>query len=291
MSRRGWFLFAALGLIWGTPYMFIRIAVEHLGPAVVVAGRMAIAVLLLWPAARKHDIKQVWRDSKGGIIAFACAEMVFPFGALSVAERRISSSLAGLLIAAVPLTTALLLRRINHDDQWDRRRVFGLLIGFAGVASLVGLDVRADNWWSIALCFVAVGGYALGPIIITTRLSSQPEIVVIALAQAVAAAIYSPVLAYEFATGTWKTGEAVPASAWLSVLALGALCTALAFTLLFKLIDEVGPGRTTVITYINPAVAVLLGIALLDEQFTTGIAVGFPLVLLGSLIATRKSAA
>jgi drug/metabolite transporter (DMT)-like permease len=217
--------------------------------------------------------------------------MVFPFGALSVAERRISSSLAGLLIAAVPLVAALLLRRINHEDQWDRRRVLGLLVGFAGVASLVGLDVRADNWWSIALCFVAVVGYALGPIIITTMLSDAPQIAVITLAQAVAAVMYSPLLAYEIVAGTWKAAGPVPLASWLSVAALGALCTALAFTLLFRLIDEVGPGRATVITYINPAVAVLLGIALLNEPFTAGIAVGFPLVLLGSVLATRKSVA
>lgn len=287
MSRRGWFLFAALGVIWGTPYMFIRIAVEHLTPAVVVTGRMSIAVLLLLPAAAKHHLPTVWRHHRKAIIAFAAAEMVFPFGALAIAERRISSSLAGLLIAGVPLVTALLLRRSGHADQWDRRRVFGLGIGMLGLVGLLGLDLRADNWWSIALCFLAVLGYSLGPLIISTHLADAPQIAVITLAQVVAAVMYSPLLAYELATGTWHSG-AVPTSAWLSVVALGALCTALAFTLLFQLIDEVGPGRTTVITYINPAVAILLGILLLDEPFTPGMAVGFPLVLLGSVLATRK---
>lgn len=283
-------LFAALGIIWGTPYLFIRVAVEHLSPAVVVTGRMALAVMLLLPAASRHHLPTVWRRHWRPILAFAAAEMVVPFGALAVAERRISSSLAGLLIAGVPITTAFLLRLSGHADQWDRRRVLGLGIGMLGLVGLVGLDLRADNWWSIALCFLAVLGYALGPLIISNHLADAPQLAVITLAQVVAALVYAPLLGYELATGTWRRGD-VPVEAWLAVAGLGALCTALAFTLLFKLIDEVGPGRTTVITYINPAVAILLGIAVLDEPFTAGMAVGFPLVLIGSVLATRRSTA
>lgn len=288
MSRRGWFLFTALGIIWGTPYLFIRVAVEHLTPAVVVTGRMTLAVLLLLPVAAKHHLPTVWRRHWRAIVAFASAEMVFPFGALAVAEQRLSSSLAGLLIAGVPITTAIMLRLTGHSDQWDKGRVAGLGIGMLGLVGLVGLDLRADNWWSIALCFLAVGGYAMGPLIISNHLADAPQLAVITLAQIAAAVMYSPLLAYEIATDTWHRG-AVPVSAWLSVAGLGALCTALAFTLLFRLIDEVGPGRTTVITYINPAVAIVLGIVLLDEPFTRGMAVGFPLVLIGSVLATRSA--
>ena len=293
MSKRGWILFITLGIIWGTPYMFIRVAVESLSPAVVVTGRMVIAIALLMPTALKHNLPAVWKAHKKGILAFACVEMIFPFGALSIAEKRISSSLAGLLIAAVPFVTGLMLRRINHDDQWDKRRVLGLAVGMAGIVALVGLDVRADTWWAIFLCFVAVIGYACGPIVISTQLDDTPQIAVITLAQCCAAIAYSPILAYEIATNTWSSETArahgVPLNAWLSVGGLGVLCTALAFTLLLKLIEEVGPSRTTVITYINPAVAILLGVLILNEPFTAGLAVGFPLVLIGSYLATRKS--
>lgn len=293
MSKRGWLLFAALGIIWGTPYLLIRVAVTDLAPSVVVVGRMLLGLVLLLPLAMRGNVLKVWRSYRGPILAFAAAEMIFPFGALAYAEKRISSSLAGLLIAAVPLVTAVLLHRIGHEDTWDRRRLLGLFVGLCGVGSLVGLDLSAENWWSIAITFIAVFGYALGPIIINTRLAEAPQIAVISLAQLVTIVAYAPILVYQIIDGSWRTQNAiengVPMQAWLAVAGLGAICTALAFVLLFKLIDEVGPGRTTVITYINPAVAILLGITLLDEQFTPGIAVGFPLVLLGSILATRKS--
>lgn len=293
MSKRGWILFGALGIIWGTPYLFIRVAVEYLSPAVVVTGRMMLGVLLLLPLAIKEDLPKVWRTHKKGILTFAVVEMVAPFGALAVAEKNISSSLAGLLIAAVPITTGLLLRYTQHDDQWDKRRGVGYLIGLGGVAALVGLDISADNWWSIAITFIAVTGYALGPIVISTMLSDTSELGAIVLSMTATIVMYSPLLAWNIATGTWKTTEAaagIPMNAWLSVAGLGILCTGIAFALLFQLIKEVGPSRTTVITYINPAVAILLGITLLNEPFTAGIAIGFPLVLIGSVLATRKSA-
>jgi drug/metabolite transporter (DMT)-like permease len=292
VSKRGWFLFAALGIIWGTPYLFIRVAVESVSPAVIVCGRMGLAIILLLPFAWKERPIEVFRKYWKGILFLALAEMVLPFGALSVAEKNISSSLAGLIVAAVPITTGLMLRAISHDDQWDKRRVVGLVVGMLGIVSLVGLDVRADNWWSIALCFLAVIGYAMGPIIIAIKLVGAPDLATIVMAQALAFLIYLPVLLWEIVHDSWRTAEAqefgVPLNAWLSVLGLGVLCTAIAFSLLFKLIAEVGPSRAPVITYINPAVAILLGVLLLNEPFTRGMAFGFPLVLLGSVLATRK---
>ena len=292
MSKRGWLLFAALGVVWGMPYLLIRVAVASLSPAVVVTGRMTLAIALLLPMALRDHLPTVWRTHWRAVVAFACAEMVFPFGALAVAEQHITSSLTGLLIAAVPLVTALMLRMTGHADQWDARRVAGLVLGWIGVASLVGIDVRADTWWAIALCFVAVLGYAMGPLIISTQMSNAPQLAVLTLAQATAVVMYLPFLIHDVMTGSWNrtSGQSVPTTAWLAVALLGAVCTALAFTLLFKLIDEVGPGRTTVITYINPAVAIVLGVLILDEPFTTGLAVGFPLVLAGSVLATRRNA-
>lgn len=295
MSKRGWLLFGALGIIWGTPYLFIRLAVEYLSPAVVVCGRMTLGALILLPFALKEDLPAIWRSHWKGILTFAVVEMVAPFGALAVAEKNISSSLAGLLIAAVPIGTGLLLRVTKHNDQWDSRRAIGYFVGLVGVAALVGLDVTADNWWSIAIVFIAVTGYSLGPIIISTMLHDVSDLGSIVLSQISAGLIYVPLLLWNIFNGSWKTqkgiSEGVPISAWLAVAGLGILCTAIAFALLFQLIKEVGPSRTTVITYINPAVAILLGVAILDEPFTAGIAVGFPLVLIGSVLATRSSVA
>ena len=291
MSKRGWFLFIALGIIWGTPYLFIRIAVTDLSPAVVVFGRTLIAALLLLPLAIHKGAAKTITTHWKGILAFAVIEICVPFGVLGVAEKQISSSLAGLLIAAVPLTNAIISRKLGLDSKWDWRRVVGLIIGFIGVGMLVGFDLRADNYWAIAICLFAVLGYALGPIIITKMLSDVPSIGVISWSVFIAALIYLPIVSFEIINDNWRASGVTQVStdSILSVVALGVLCSAIAFVALFALVDEVGPTRTTVITYFNPAVAIILGIVFLNEPLTTGILVGFPLVLIGSVIATRKN--
>ena len=292
VSKRGWLLFISLGIIWGTPYLFIRIAVEDFSPAIVVFGRVMIAALLLLPIAihRGHasSLKTHWK----GILAFAIIEMCLPFGALAVAEKQISSSLTGLLIAAVPIVNAIISRQIGLDSNWDARRIIGLLIGITGVGLLVGFDISAANYWAIAICFIAVLGYALGPIIITKLLSDVESIGVISWSLLVAGLIYLPLVIRDIVNNSWRAPgvSEISTSAIASIIALGVLCSAIAFVVLFELIDEVGPTRTTVITYINPAVAIILGVVLLSEPLTLGIMVGFPVVLIGSVMATRKNA-
>lgn len=287
MSKRGWLLFLALGVIWGIPYLLIRVAVEDLSPAVVVFGRLSLGALVLLPLAIRQGQAGVIRTHWRGILLFAVVEMCIPFGALGIAEQRISSSLAGLLIAAVPMVNAVATYRLGMDTSWNSRRVGGLFIGLAGVALLVGFDIHADNWWSVAICGFAVIGYACGPIMITKFMNDVPSSGVISWSQTVAAAIYLPFVAVQLSTGHWNTGT-VHVKAWAAVVGLGLVCTAAAFVLLFALVEEAGPSRTTLITYMNPAVAVILGISILDEPFTRGIALGFPLVLIGSFLATRK---
>jgi drug/metabolite transporter (DMT)-like permease len=248
--------------------------------------------VLLLPIAihRGHakSLKTHWK----GILAFAVIEMCLPFGALAIAEKEISSSLTGLLIAAVPIVNAIISRQIGLDSNWDVRRILGLLIGIFGVGMLVGFDISANNYWAIAICFVAVLGYALGPIIITKLLSDVDSIGVISWSLFVAGVIYLPLVIADVINDSWRAPGVTEIStgAVASIIALGVLCSAIAFVALFALIDEVGPTRTTVITYINPAVAIILGVALLSEPLTIGIMVGFPLVLIGSVMATRKNA-
>lgn len=292
VSKRGWLLFIALGIIWGTPYLFIRIAVADLSPAIVVFCRVIIAALLLLPIAIHRGHAKALKSHWKGILAFAVIEMCLPFGALAIAEKEISSSLTGLLIAAVPIVNAIISRQIGLDSSWDARRIVGLLIGIVGVGALVGFDISANNYWAIALCFIAVLGYALGPIIITKLLSDVDSIGVISWSLFVAGVIYLPLVIADIINDSWRAPGVTEIStgAVTSVIALGILCSAIAFVLLFALIDEVGPTRTTVITYINPAVAIILGVVLLSEPLTIGIIVGFPLVLIGSVMATRKNA-
>ena len=283
MSRRGWALFISLGVIWGLPYLLIKVGVESLSPFVVVFARVFIGAAIMLPIAyftgQLRKLKGHWR----WVFIFAIVEMTFTFLALTWAEQRISSSLAALLISTVPLTAAIIARAMGLDSRLSGMRLVGLGVGFAGVAVLVGLDVSGGDLLSVAAISITVLGYALGPIIVDRKLSSAPSVAVIAASLTINALIYAP-----FAWLTWPT-EPVPAIAWWSIVALGAVCTAGAFIIFFALIAEVGPARTTVITYVNPGVAVILGVLILGEPLTPGIVIGFPLVLAGSFLATRRA--
>ena len=278
-------LFISLGLIWGLPYLLIKVGVESLSPFVVVFARVVIGAAIMLPIALiKGQLRRLeghWR----WVVIFAIVEVTFTFLALTWAEQRISSSLAALLIATVPLTAAIIARIIGLDSRLSGPRLVGLGVGFAGVAALVGLDVSGGDFLSVAAVSITVLGYALGPIIVDRKLSDAPSLAVIAASLAINTVIYAPL-----AWLTWPT-EPVPATAWWSIVILGALCTAGAFIIFFALIAEVGPARTTVITYVNPAVAVVLGVLVLREPLTPGIMIGFPLVLAGSFLATRRAPA
>lgn len=274
-------LFAALGVIWGIPYLLIKVAVTSVEPGFIVFVRVLLGALVLLPIVMAKGQFGLLSGHWRWVAVFALVEITFTFLALTWAEQRISSSLAALLIAAVPIVGAILAWRFGLDTHWSTRRGIGLAIGFLGVGALVGLDVEGSSLLSVAAVGVTVLGYSLGPIIVEKRLHDIPSLPVIAAALALNTVIYAPI--------AWLTRptEPVPASAWASMVVLGVLCTAVAFVFLFALIVEVGAPRAQVITYINPAVALLLGVVLLGEPLTLGIAIGFPLVLAGSWLATR----
>jgi drug/metabolite transporter (DMT)-like permease len=282
VTRRGWILFAAMAVIWGIPYLLIKIAVAELTPATLVLLRTTVAGLILVPlAAVRGDTRRILRRWRW-VVAYTFVEVAAPWILLSDAERRLSSSLAGLLIAGVPLVGSLLVWVVGGDDRPDVRRVLGLIVGFIGVALVVGLDVAADDLRAVGEVGLVVIGYAIGPMIIARRLQGVPTVGVVAASLAITALAYGPI-------GIAQLPGALPSTqVLLSVLVLGVVCTALAFLLFFALIGEVGPLRATIITYFNPAVALVLGVLLLNEPFTVGIAVGFALIAIGSFVATRR---
>lgn len=281
MSRRGLSLFIALSIIWGTPYLFIRIAVEYVEPSVMVALRVGLAALLLLPVALIRGQFRGIRPYLPWIALFGLVEITGPFLMLGYAETALTSSTTALLIAAVPIVAAVLARSLGLDARLGGLRLLGLAIGISGVAVLVGLDVPGDQWWAVGAAAVTVVGYALGPIIISTKLADAPPLAVITLALAANAIIYAPLAWVQRPT------TPVPPVAWWSIIVLGVLATAIAFLIFFALVAEVGPSRMTVITFLNPAVAVMLGVIVLSEPITWGLVLGFPLVLLGSFLATR----
>ena len=287
MSRRGLWLFVTLGVAWGIPYLLIKIAVSELSPAELVLARTTLAALLLLPiAALRGAIGPALRRWKP-VAAFTLVEIAIPWLFLNRAETRLPSSTTGLLIAAVPLVGLLVAFLMGRAERLGRVGWLGLGFGFAGVAALVGLDVGGSDLVAVAELGVVVVGYAVGPAILARWLDDTPAIGVIAVALTATALIYLPIVAL---TGglptTMPSGSVV-----LSVLLLAVVCTALAFLVLFALVGEIGPVRATTITYVNPAVAVVAGVLVLNEPVTVWTVLGFALVVTGSVLVNRRPSA
>jgi drug/metabolite transporter (DMT)-like permease len=276
-------LFVALSVIWGLPYLFIRVAVAELTPATLVFLRTALGSALLLPlVARGGQLRALlphWR----AVALYTVAEVTMPWVLLSDAERRLPSSLAGLLVAAVPIV-GVGISALSGGPGHERitgRRLAGLLVGLLGVAILLGLDVRTDDLGAVAEMALVVLGYSVGPIVVARRLKDVPAMGVVAASLLLTALFYAPFAIAQFPRTMPSTQVIV------AVAVLGVLCTAVAFVIFFRLIADVGPVRATIVAFFNPAVAVALGVALLGEPFTIGTAAGFVLILLGSWLATR----
>jgi drug/metabolite transporter (DMT)-like permease len=270
-----------MSVIWGIPYLFIRIAVAEVSPAFLVLARTGIAAAILLPIAFvRTDIRAVLRCWRW-LAAFAVIEIAIPWVLLGSAEQKVTSSLAALVIAAVPLVGVGIALLTGRSERLGRQGVAGLLVGLAGVVAIVGGDLATTEPIALVqLAGVAVC-YALGPVILVRRLSGLSSIGVMALSLGLVFLLYVPIAAVQ-----WPTASPSPAVIG-SILTLGVVCTAIAFLVFAALIDAVGPVRATVITYINPAVAAVLGVVVLNETLTPAMIAGFGLVTVGSVLATR----
>lgn len=269
-------------VIWGVPYLLIRVAVGELSPAMLVFVRTGVGALILMPVVIARGGVRGLGAKWVPLVAFAAVEVGIPWLLLATAEQKISSSLAGLLISAVPLVATLIAPLFGNRDWIGPTGVVGLLIGMAGVAAIVGFDLRASAPLALVEIGVVVVGYAVGPAILSRYLTGVPSVSVIGISLTLCALAYAPAAIVQWPHAM----PSVPVLA--SVAALAVVCTAIAFLLFFALIAEIGPVRATVFTYINPAVAAVLGVAVLREHFTVGMALGFVLVIAGSVLATRR---
>ena len=270
-------------VIWGIPYLMIRVAVRELAPVTLVFLRTGLAALLLVPlAARRRELRPLvarWRP----LLVYTAIEVALPWVLLSHAETKLTSSLTGLLIAAVPLVGALIVSLSGERVRLGGRRWAGLLVGLFGVAAIVGLDLgHLDVLALVEIALVAIC-YAVGPIILARYLNGVPALGVVAASLALTAIAYAPL-----AATSWPS-QMPSAHVVESVVGLAVVCSAAAFLLFFALIAEVGPVRATVITYVNPAVAAVVGVLLLNEHLTAGMVLGFALVLAGSVLATGRT--
>jgi len=281
LSRRGWLLFIALGVVWGLPYLLIKVADGGVSVPVLVGTRVALGALLLWPAAIRGGQLGALKGRLGWLAAFTLVEIIGPWALLSNAERHLPSSTSGLLIAVVPIISALVAWLTGGGDRLTPIRWAGLAVGLAGVVLLAGPGAGHGNALPVTEALLTALGYAIGPLIANRKLADLPPVAINAVCLTAAAVVFAP-----FAALTWP--HAVPSVQVLGALAgLGMVCTATAFMLFFQLIAEVGPARATVITYVNPAVAVALGVSVLGERLTPAIGVSFVLILGGSVLATR----
>ena len=280
MSRKALVLFLALGVIWGVPYLLIRIAVADYHPVIVAFGRAAIGALVLLPFALRGNGVMAGFRKPGWLILFTLAEISGPWFLIGFAETRVTSSLAGLIIALTPILAAVL-GVVVSQERLGAGRLIGLALGLAGVAALLGFDEQPVELWPVLALGASALGYALGPIIVVRKLADTDDGAVVVASLIVASVLYLP-----FVPAYWPAR--FPLDASLAVIALAVVCTALAFQLLFALIAEVGASRATVIAYLNPAVAVLLGVAVLGEPFSLALLVGFALIVAGSYFATTR---
>ena len=286
MKRTSWIYFWATGVLWGVPYLLIRVAVApgQFTPAFVVFSRVAIGAALLIPyAAQRGVLKPALKELKW-IIAYGIIEMVGPWGLISQGETKINSGLAALLIATVAIWATLLNGALGDKSVWHSTRLIGLAVGFVGICLVVGIESLQGkvNTPAILMLLLAAIGYSIAPALIRAKAPHLDGAAVNGLAMATAAVVYLP-----FAIAQWPHHHLRPNSIY-SVIALGIFPTAICFVLFFKVLADIGNARASLVAYVNTGVAVLLGVIVLHEKLTTGIVIGLPLVMIGSYYASRK---
>lgn len=288
MSKKGLILFLIAGTAWGMPYLFIRIAVEDFSTWTIVFSRVVIGAAVLIPIAMKRDVLKPALKAWPYVLAYAVIEMIFPWFLITEAERVINSGLAGLLVATVPFFGLLIGIFYQKDKSLKHPKTLaGLAIGFTGVVLLVGIDALSGHISlpHVLMIILAAVGYSIAPVIVATKIPHVSGVAVNGLAMAIVAVVYAIPAALALPK---EVAANPPVESWLSILGLGVICSAVAFVAFFQLIKEIGSTRSTLVTYMNMAVAVVLGILLLGEPITAGILIGFPLVLVGSYLATKK---
>jgi drug/metabolite transporter (DMT)-like permease len=285
MTRKSLFQFLLVGLLWGIPYLLMKVAVEDFPAAAVVAGRTLIGAAILIPIA-------IYRKRFNGAVLgikyvafYALMEMIGPWILITTAEKKIDSGLAGLLVSTVPIFSTIITSLRGDHSVWQFKRIVGIVVGFIGLILVVGIESLSGNSdpLSIAMVILASVGYAYAVIMVTTNLPLVDGIAINGLAMAITSVFWAPV-----AIAQWPNNISINAA--LSLIALGIFSTAFAFILFFKVMAEIGPARGSLVTYLNTAIAVLLGVVILREPLTAGIILGLPLVLIGSYLASRKSA-
>jgi drug/metabolite transporter (DMT)-like permease len=286
MSRKGWLLFSLVGLLWGIPYLFMKVAVEELSTPMIVFSRLLIGAALLIPLAmREGSLRKAlpyWRY----ILLYAVLEMVIPWSLITSSQRNLSSGVVALLVATVPIWATLFAHQTGDSTAAHRIRIFGIIIGLIGISLIVGIESISDfgNFGALAQVLIASVSYAWAVNMITRKAPGISGLAINGIAMTISSLIFAPF-------GFMSKPESMPSlDVTLATLGLGVLCSGMAFWIFFLVLAEIGPARASLVVYPNTAVAVILGIIILSEPITLAILIGLPLVLIGSYFASRRPA-
>ena len=287
MSRRGWLLFSLIGVIWGVPYLFMKVAVDELSIPLIVFSRLAIGAALLIPLALRENTKSPIKPYLKYILFYAFLEMVVPWTLITSAQRDLSSGVVALLVATVPIWATIFAHHTGDSTAAHRVRIFGIVIGLIGIVLIVGIESFSDFGNTLALLqvLIAAASYAWAVNMVTRKVVGVSGLTINGIAMFASSILFAP-----FAL-TNLPDQTPSLNAVLATLGLGILCSGIAFWVFFIVLDEIGPARASLVVYPNTAVAVVLGIILLGEPITLAIAIGLPLVLIGSYFASRKPSA
>jgi len=287
MSRKGWALFALVGVLWGVPYLFMKVAVEELSTPVIVFSRLLIGAVVLVPLALYEKTLRPALKYWKYIALYAIAEMVIPWSLITNAQKDLSSGVVALLVATVPIWATLFAHHTGDSTAAHRTRIFGIALGLIGIVFLVGFESLNDvgNIRALIQVLIASASYAFAVNMITRKAPETSGVAINGIAMALSTVIFAP-FAFTHLPNQTPSSQAI-----FATIGLGVICTALAFWVFFIVLKEIGAARASLVVYPNTAVAVVLGILLLDEQLTLAIAIGLPMVLLGSYFASRKPSA
>ena len=285
VTRRSTIQFLALSAVWGASYLFIEVALEDVSPAVVVFARTAIGSLVLLPFALRSGALAGLRERLGAVALLALLQIAAPFMLISIGQQEISSSLAGILVATAPIFTFLLAIRFAREERAQGLGLFGVVLGIAGVALLLGVDAGGGSAALIGglLVVLASFGYAVGAFYFKRHFADRDPIGMVTASMAASALMVAPFAAFAV------PDEAPGLAAIGSLTALGALGTGVAFVLFYILIAEIGTTKSSLVAYVAPGFSVIYGVTLLGESFGPTTLAGLTLIIAGSWLPARAA--
>jgi drug/metabolite transporter (DMT)-like permease len=284
VSRRSWLLLGVLSALWGASYLFIKVSLEDgMAPTVIVFVRTALAALVLLPLAARNGALGGLRQNIGPILVLAVVQMGGPLLLIAAGEREISSSLTGILVATAPIFTFLLAFALEGEERASGLSLAGVVIGIAGVTMLLGVDAGggAAALAGGLMVVLASFGYGVGAWFVKRRVRGVQPVAMVGATTATVAVLMAPFAALGAPT------HAPDLAATGSLLALGVLCTGLAFVIFYSLVGSDGPAKASLVGYIAPGFSIVYGITLLDERFTAATAAGLIMILGGSWLAAE----